>query len=356
MHPAVAEVVRQVAIDDGHRHVLGVHRAHHLLPEAAVPAQDPGPPWWVAVALDGGAGQAGEPVGKLPCGRRVQRQREHLGELLERVDDVARTERGHRRRRLDALRAAQHRDLRRQQARGDRHRQVAGVVVGERDHAHAVRMRQPGKLEDLRVARVGVDRRHVGRIALQLDLAHLRFVQLDHHRAVAQAVQRVAHQASGLTVAADEVEGLAQPPHRAREALDGEGLLQVAVGQQREHAAQRVSPADHRQVDADRHPQPLLVGEGVGNLAETDRGGGVADEVEGMEEAQVLNLAFRIDAWRQSEAQHRHCHDHDEQDQRRAHAPQDQEEDALVPRQRIHRRHAWAPVAGLRMRAFSGAA
>jgi hypothetical protein len=165
---------------------------------------------------------------------------------------------------------------------------------------------------------------------VQVELADLVFIQFDHHRARAHAVERVADQAAGFAIAAHQVERLTQSPHRTQEGVHRDRLAQAAVGEQVEHRAERVSPADHRQVDAHHHPQPLLVGEGVGDLAEADRGGGVADEVEGVEEAEVAGLAVDHGAWHQSEPEHRNREQHDQQDQRRAQAAQDQQEDAVM--------------------------
>jgi hypothetical protein len=96
----------------------------------------------------------------------------------------------------------------------------------------------------------------------------------------------------------------------------------------------RASPTH---VDAHQHPQPLLIGELEGNLAETDGGRGVVHEMERVEETQPLGVALVIHARREREAQHRDRDDADEQDQRRTQPPHDEEEDAVMARQRRHR-------------------
>ena len=350
LHPAVDTVGLGVDVDDGDRHRLGVHGIHQQAAEAAVAADDPVAARRVAALLDVAAGQTREPAEELRGLGRVQRERERLAEALEGVEDVAGAEGGHVGRSRAALGAAQRRQARGEQAGGNRDREVGGVVVGERDHADAAGVGEAGELECLGVGGVCAQRRHVGRVVVQIELAELVLVHLDHDHTQPHAVERVADQAASFAVAAHQVEGLAQSPHRSHEALHRDRLAQAAVGEQVEHRAERVGPADHGQVDADDHPQPLLVGEGVGDLAETDRGRGVADEVEGVEEAEVAGLPIDDRAGHQGEPEHRDREQYDQQNQRRTHAPQDQQEDAVVAGEGL------LHDSGLGATAFSGAA
>ena len=97
-------------------------------------------------------------------------------------------------------------------------------------------------------------------------------------------VEPAAEQLTGPPVADEQQERLAHPGHLVRELLQGPGLAERPALEQRQQRADGVRPADHRQVDRDGHPQPLLLGERVGQLAEADGGGGVAHEVERVEQ------------------------------------------------------------------------
>jgi hypothetical protein len=102
---------------------------------------------------------------------------------------------------------------------------------------------------------------------------------------------------AGLATAADDIERLGEPAHTPGESRSGDGILKRTVLEQGEECQDRVASADHREVNAERDPQALGVAERSGYLAEADRGGGVAHEVEGVKEAQRRGaLAVRIDA------------------------------------------------------------
>ena len=187
------------------------------------------------------------------------------------------------------------------------------------------------------MARIGDQGRDVGMIGLQFQFAGLDFIDFDDNHPHAHAVERTDQPAAGLAVATDQEKGFLQAPDRAREALDTQGVAKVLVLEKAEQRADRICPADHRHVDAHRRPHPLLFAEGVGHLAKTDRGGGVADEVEGMKETHPRRIAVLVEARDDSEPEHRDCKNDDQQDQRRTHAPQHQEKGAVM-RARYHRR------------------
>ena len=213
------------------------------------------------------------------------------------------------------------------QQRGGHHDgEVRLVVVGEDDHAFQVPVTEAGKHEMLGIARIGGESRHVGTERLQLEVVDARLVDVDDDEATSKRIERAAERATGLPVAGHQDEGLAQAAHLAREALHGKRMPEAAVLRQREQRADRVRPPDHREVDGDRDPQALRVGEGVRNLAEADRRRRVAHEVERVEEAHRPRRALRVLPRNQRQAEHAHRVDRDQHDERRAHPPQDQED------------------------------
>ena len=119
-------------------------------------------------------------------------------------------------------------------------------------------------------------------------------------------------------------------PHHSVEALHAHGVLKILILQQRQQGADRIRPANHRQVDAENDPQPLRFRKGVGNFSKADGGRGITDEVEGVKETHPGRLAFGVDAGDQRQAQHRDRVDQDERDQRRPHPPQRQEKCAFL--------------------------
>jgi hypothetical protein len=111
-----------------------------------------------------------------------------------------------------------------QQARGDGDGEVGAVVVGEGHHAAAVPAGEAGEEQGVGLAGVGAQGRHVGLVALQLQVADLAFVLLDDHRPVAEFVEGLADQVPGLAVAADQEEVFPQAPHLAGKALHRQAL------------------------------------------------------------------------------------------------------------------------------------
>ena len=228
------------------------------------------------------------------------------------------------------LRAGDHRHAAVEQPRGGGDGQVRLVVGGERQHAAAQRVAQAGGEQRLGQCRVRVQDGRVQAQVLEFELGNAPLVLLDDHEAHVAPVEQAGHALAGVAGAADQVEGLAHPAHLSGEADLADGPLEGLVLEQRQRVQQRVGPGDDGQVDHDHGPQPLRVGEGVRHLAEADRGGGVADEVQGVKEAhRRRRRAVGTHAGDQREAEHRHRvgqHDHD---QRRAKPPQDHEQHAL---------------------------
>ena len=215
----------------------------------------------------------------------MQGQRQVAAELVEGIDDVPGAKGRHVVGGFDGFGTAQRRQPGRQQPDGDGDGQIGVIVVGQGDDAPAAAVGQAGQLENLRLPGVGRQRRNVDGMAVQVELADPALVDFDHHGAQPELVEGAADQLPGFAVAAHQVERLPQVLNLLPEALQPHGVAEVLVLQQRQQHADRIGPADHRQVDTENHPQPLRLGEGVGNFAETDGGRGVAHEVEGVQEA-----------------------------------------------------------------------
>ncbi len=87
--------------------------------------------------------------------------------------------------------------------------------------------------------------------------------------------------------------------------------------------------AYHGHVDADRDPQPLLLGEHLGHFAEPDGGGRVADEVERVEKTDTDDIAVFINAGDQHQSPYRYRIGDDQDDQRPPQPPQDDEKNLV---------------------------
>ena len=259
---------------------------------------------------------------------RPHRDRQPLGELAVGVDDLADAAGLHRRRRLGRGGARDRPDPRVQQPGRHRDRDVGAVVAGERQHADALALAEPGEQQRLGRGDVAGERRRVGDEVAEVEVGDPRLVGVERHEPMPHAVEGVRHHAAGLAEPAEQVEGLAQAPHRSREARHDQRRLEALVLHQPEQAAEQVGPADHRRVDRHRHPHALGVGEGVGQLAEADRRRGVGDEVEGLEDRRPPGVALGIDAGDQREAGGGGREDHDQEDQRRPQPPDRDEQEA----------------------------
>ena len=104
---------------------------------------------------------------------------------------------------------------------------------------------------------------------VEVEVVDAAAVAVDHHEPPAERVQRAGQQLTGLPVAGDQQERLAEPPDLAGEVLQRQRLAEAAVLHQGQQRADGVGPADHRQVDRDGHPHPLVVGEGVAGSRRT---------------------------------------------------------------------------------------
>ena len=149
---------------------------------------------------------------------------------------------------------------------------------------------------------------------------------VDHHHLLAEGVERLHQQLAGPAVAGQQQERLPDPRHLGGEPLQGHGVPEGVVLQQGQQRPDRVRPADHRQVDRERHPEPLGGGERPRQLAEADRGRGVAHEVEGVEQRHPGRLAVRVDPRDQRQPDHADREHQDQHDERGPHPPHDQED------------------------------
>ncbi|KFB70705.1 MAG: hypothetical protein AW09_004180 [Candidatus Accumulibacter phosphatis] len=219
------------------------------------------------------------------------------------------------------------------QATGDRHREIRRIVIGDRQHAATTAVLEAGHQQLLRLRRVGTEGKDVGREVFEFEFLDARLTAFDGHHADAVAVERARNQQAGLAAATEDIEGFAKLPDLANESTGQQHLLKTPVLDQRQQADDRVRPADHREEDHHRHPHPLRFGKRAGQLAEADRAGGVADEVESVKEAHRWRRPpFRVDAGNQRQAERRQRINDDQHDQRRPHPPQGEEEDAGIHR------------------------
>jgi hypothetical protein len=223
-------------------------------------------------------------------------------------------------------RPGEHREVRAQQGGGHGDGEVGLVVVGEREHPLAPRMGQAGDLQVVRVAGVTDQAGHVGTQVVQLQRVDPALLRVDDGEAAAELVERAAEQLTGLPVPGDQQERLAQPFHLAAEVLQRQRRAERPVLQQREQRTDGVGPADHGQVDGAHDPQPLRVGEGERELAEADRRGGVAHEVERVEDAHPPRLARVVLPGDERQPQDADREDQDQRDERDPHPAQDQED------------------------------
>lgn len=169
----------------------------------------------------------------------------------------------------------------------------------------------------------------------QMVLAEFQFadplrIDIEHHRLLVMAVQGMQEQGTGLAAPGEQIERLAQTFHPGRETVAPYRPLQRRVLQKPEDGANAVEPDDDGEVDGDDAPRPLGVAERRGDFAEAYGGGGVADEIEGMEKIHGRRRPpFGIHAWDQRHAQNGNGITDDQKDQRRTHAPQDQKQGAV---------------------------
>ena len=150
--------------------------------------------------------------------------------------------------------------------------------------------------------------------------------QIHHDQPVIAGVEGAGHDLAGLPETAQNHERLAHPAHLPLEPLQTERLPEAAVLQQRQHRPDGVGPGHHGQVDRDDHPHALRSAEGVRDLPETDRGRGVAHEVEGLERVHPPDLAVHDLSGDQRQAEDADREQADEHDQRCPHLAQNQED------------------------------
>ena len=136
--------------------------------------------------------------------------------------------------------------------------------------------------------------------------------------------ERAHQRAAGFAVTADQVERLSQVLDLLGKAPFRHGQLEGRVLHQRENVTDSVEPDHHRRVDSEDHPQTLAVGELVGNLAETDGSGGVADHVDGMQEIHAPWITVGILPGYQHQAEDGDGVGQHQGEQWPAHAPEDE--------------------------------
>ena len=140
------------------------------------------------------------------------------------------------------------------------------------------------------VAAAGLERRHVTGVAVEGHLLHATRVAVEHDELPALVLQRPADGLAGLAVADHEHERGLQSPDPPAEPLQRDRVAEGALLGDREEDGEGVAPRQHADVDRQRDPHPLGVGVGVRDLAVTDRQPGVADDVEGVEDAERLRV------------------------------------------------------------------
>ena len=92
-------------------------------------------------------------------------------------------------------------------------------------------------------------------------------------------------------------------------------LVQHLILYQCHYRTDTVKPPDHRQVDHERDPKLLLVGEVVRRLAKTDRRSHIADKIEGIEDGEMIDVTLGILPGDQHHPQYRDGKgDNDDQD------------------------------------------
>ena len=218
-----------------------------------------------------------------------------------------------------------------QQLAGDRYLEIGFIVIGHRHHAGTIAVPQARLLQMQGHPRIRRQRGHIVTQVLQLDLADPGLVPVQHRHVLAVFGEGADQGLAGLAIAAHQVEGLPHAAHPARKQAFGDGALKQLVLQQRDDGADCVQPADNGEVQRKGHPQALGIAELVGDLAKPDGGGHEADEIEGMKDIHVPDIAVSVATRYQGHAEHRHRVDHHQCQQRQPHAAHDQKDDVVHP-------------------------
>ncbi len=313
------------------------HQVHAVLAQApvegaaqgGVAADDPAPGGRQPL-LVGGIRVDAHPAVEAVRLRCLHGHDEAAGEGEVRIDDVIGAERGHVGTGLVVLGTRDHRQPGVEQLGGDGDVQVGVIVVGHRQHRPAARITEPRGQQVVREVGIAAEMRHERAQALHADPVELALVPVDHHRAPAPAGDFTHELRARVAVAADQCERLHQPGDAAAEAVPGDHALEHRIADDAHNGANRVEPADHQQVQTDHHPKALGLIEAGGQLAEPDGRGGVAHEVEGMEEVHAIGLAGGRGALDEHQPEHGDGVGDDQREQRRAHAPQYQRDDAVT--------------------------
>jgi hypothetical protein len=149
----------------------------------------------------------------------------------------------------------------------------------------------------------------------------------DDHRQPPVA-QAPGQERPGIAEAADDDEGICDAAHMLGEAALGERLLKVRVLHQADDRAEGVEPGNHAGIERDDAPHALPLGERMGQLAKAGGGDGVGQEIEGMKQAELLEITIHADARDQDPADHGDRVDRDQHHDGPAHVAQHDEGDA----------------------------
>ncbi len=249
-----------------------------------------------------------------------------LAESVERVDHRRRSEGTHPLRDRGGNGPRDDGQVGTQQRRRHGDGEIGLVVTGERQHAGAERMVETGCAQVVRIAGVGNEARDVRVIGPQIEGVDPVGRLVDHHELLAERVECLGEQLPRASVAGHQQKRLTQSRHLAGEPPQRQRLPERPVLEQGQQRADRVRPADHREVDREGDPEPLPGCERPRQLAEPDRGRRVAHEVERLEQAETRRLAVRADTGDQRQPDDADGEDDDESDQRRPHSPHHQED------------------------------
>jgi len=320
----------RVGVDDGERDAARFQLPGQRLAESAVAAQYPVAGRRPVRLGDRRFRQAGQQFDQAEALGQGDGERQMVGEALEGIDDVVGAEGCHVGLHGRRAGAGNDRYVRIEQADGDGDPEVGFLVVGDGQDAPASGVLESGQQQVVGLAGVGGEGRRVGLEVLEIELLDAQLVLFEDDEGLVDAVETAGDQAARLAAAADQVEGLLEMADAAGEAVGGQRVLEALVLEQGDQGDDGVGPGNHGQVDADGYPQALGVGEGVRDFAEADGRRRVADEVEGVEEAERRGRQpFGGDAGNQRQADHRDAVDDDQDDDRRPHAPEDEEEGAV---------------------------
>ncbi len=309
-------------VDDAHLEAVGPEVAVDPGAHPPVSAQDPVAPGRLHRHAEPDPARAHEPGIEVVQLRAGDRPGDELGEDLERIDHGDVVQRAQVGLVAGRGRATDDPEPRIEVAGHHRDLEVDVVVVGQRDQGPAGRVLHPRGQQVLGHAGVRVEPRHRHRVVAHAQGLDALRVGIEDHRAHAVVAQAPGQQAAGIAEPAEDDEGLRVALDLAGEAEAVHGLDEVGVLHQVDQRADRIEPGDDAGIEAEDRPQPLLLAEAVGQLAEAGGGRRVGEEVEGVEERHVGRLAVDDPARHQGHAHDAHRVDEQQHEQRPAHVAQ----------------------------------